>query len=542
MTKLITIPFSHYCEKARWALDVCGVAYHEDGHLPMFHYLPVKLAGASRTVPVLVTDDKQVIADSTDIVAWADARRPGTLIPVDETARADARHLEEDLDRHLGPATRRWGYAQVLPRKDLLDRMLVHGVPRREYLAMRVVRPLAVRLISKGLRIDVAGVERSRAKIDETFSLVSQLLEDGRRYLIGDRFSVADLAFAAFAAPVVLPPEYPAKLPMLEDFQVRRASEWRRGGCRARASTRCGCTRPSAGPVSATQRELRRCGAQRQHRDLGVRTLARPARDAREPDPRRDVELRAGELEHAAAKRDPCASQDPVGDPLDVDLATVRVARQHEIRAALRDVGTAVGRMTQHEAGHLRGHAGERDIEIVMASHRVVDPDHREWRAADVGDRRLVTQHLVAVALERGPHTGAPHEVVVVAEHREHARGAQPRELVVRELDLAALPAHVIAGQHDQIRGRSVRAIDRRSHVRCGSQVADMNVRELRDAHAVVTRVESRDPHLVLGDTRRDDGCHPRTVRRWPLVGNCASSTRPAWNALHHRCLPGSMC
>ncbi|MEJ7604583.1 MAG: glutathione S-transferase, partial [Kofleriaceae bacterium] len=219
MARLITIPFSHFCEKARWALDACGVAYREDGHLPMFHYVPVKLAGAGRTVPVLVTDDKQTIADSTEIVAWADARRPGTLLPIDPTTRADARQLEEDFDRQLGPATRRWAYAHVLPRKDLLDRLLVQGVPRREYLAMRVVRPLAIRLIGKGLRIDAAGIERSRAKIEETFSRVGQLLDDGRRYLIGDQFSIADLAFAAFAAPVVLPPEYPAKLPVLDDFQ-----------------------------------------------------------------------------------------------------------------------------------------------------------------------------------------------------------------------------------------------------------------------------------------------------------------------------------
>ncbi|MCW3023116.1 MAG: Glutathione S-transferase family protein, partial [Conexibacter sp.] len=31
---LVTIPISHYCEKARWALDRAGVAYEERRHLP----------------------------------------------------------------------------------------------------------------------------------------------------------------------------------------------------------------------------------------------------------------------------------------------------------------------------------------------------------------------------------------------------------------------------------------------------------------------------------------------------------------------------
>ena len=29
-TRLITIAFSHYCEKARWALDRAGIVFEED--------------------------------------------------------------------------------------------------------------------------------------------------------------------------------------------------------------------------------------------------------------------------------------------------------------------------------------------------------------------------------------------------------------------------------------------------------------------------------------------------------------------------------
>ncbi len=213
--RLITIPFSHYCEKARWALERCGVAFEEDGHLPLFHYLANRRAGAKRTVPVVV-DGEQLITDSTDIVAWADARKPGTLIPVGAT-RTEALALEDELDHQLGPATRRWGYFHLLPRKDL-DHLLTRGVPGWQAAALKVTRPLAVALLKRGLKIDAAGAERSRAKIDEVFARIAERLADGRRYLMGERFTVADLTFAALAAPVLLPREHPVGLPQPEEF------------------------------------------------------------------------------------------------------------------------------------------------------------------------------------------------------------------------------------------------------------------------------------------------------------------------------------
>src|SRR5258708_6655248 len=66
---LVTIPFSHFCEKARWGLDRAGVRYVEEGHMPGFHRLAVRRTGSRRTsVPVLVVDGR-AIGDSTEILA-----------------------------------------------------------------------------------------------------------------------------------------------------------------------------------------------------------------------------------------------------------------------------------------------------------------------------------------------------------------------------------------------------------------------------------------------------------------------------------------
>ena len=214
--RLITIPVSHYCEKARWALERCGVAYEEDGHLPLFHYIANIFARASRTVPAVI-DGATRITDSTEIVAWADGKKPGTLLPDDPTLRTAALALEDQLDNHFGPATRRWASFQLLPRTDL-DDILTRGVPRWEKIAFKVTRPVAVGLLKRGLKIDAAGVERSRVKIEETFALIEETLAEGRRYLVGNRFSVADLTFASLASPILLPREHPFGLPAADEF------------------------------------------------------------------------------------------------------------------------------------------------------------------------------------------------------------------------------------------------------------------------------------------------------------------------------------
>jgi glutathione S-transferase len=74
--------------------------------------------------------------------------------------------------------------------------------------------------MKRAMRIDAAGAERSRAALRAVFDSVNERLRDGRSFLVGARFSAADLTFAALAAPVLLPAEYPAPFPALREFPV----------------------------------------------------------------------------------------------------------------------------------------------------------------------------------------------------------------------------------------------------------------------------------------------------------------------------------
>ena len=94
----------------------------------------------------------------------------------------------------------------------------------------------------------------------------------------------------------------------------------------------------------------------------------------------------------------------------------------------------------------------------------------------------------------------------MVAEHGEHARGGQARELVGDHRRFVAAPAHVVAGEHDEVGLRRVGGGDRGAHVLPRRGRTDVDVGELGDPHAVVARIEVPDPDLVLRNPRRRKG------------------------------------
>src|SRR6185295_10774861 len=90
---LITIPLSHYCEKARWALDRVGLPYREEAHAPLLHRLATRRNDGG-TVPVLVHGGSRLI-DSTDILEHVDAVCGGDLLyPRDAALRIHVNAFE----------------------------------------------------------------------------------------------------------------------------------------------------------------------------------------------------------------------------------------------------------------------------------------------------------------------------------------------------------------------------------------------------------------------------------------------------------------
>ena len=211
---LITIPISHFCEKARWALDRACVPYSERSHLQVFHRFAARRAGGGNTVPVFVSAGR-VLRESADIVAFADAHAPADrrLYPRDASEAAEVRALERDFDERLGPEGRLWMYHQLRDRRDLAIEYGCTGVPGWERRLLPLLFPLMIKTINRILGITPDTVRRAEAEVRATFDAVGERLGDGRRYLCGDEFTAADLTFSALAAAVLVPPGYGVPLP-----------------------------------------------------------------------------------------------------------------------------------------------------------------------------------------------------------------------------------------------------------------------------------------------------------------------------------------
>ena len=214
--RLITIPVSHYCEKARWGLAHAGVQYVEDAHLQLFHYLAARRYNPQGMVPILVTDTG-AITDSTEILRFLDRRlpEPAKLYPASHRQEVEA--LEDDFDEHFGVETRRWVYfnLRTLPARQIL-KLAGQGTPRWERaVAPPFFAPL-FRFLLHHLDVSREKVDKGFRVITDTFDSVGFRLADGRPFLCGDRFTAADLTFASLAAPVLWPPEYGIKFLALD--------------------------------------------------------------------------------------------------------------------------------------------------------------------------------------------------------------------------------------------------------------------------------------------------------------------------------------
>jgi glutathione S-transferase len=86
--RLIAIPISHFCEKARWALEWAGLDYVEERHVQGVHRVVAQRAGGGRTVPVLVAPEG-VFAESEEILAHIDRSVPDErkLFPLEPNRR-----------------------------------------------------------------------------------------------------------------------------------------------------------------------------------------------------------------------------------------------------------------------------------------------------------------------------------------------------------------------------------------------------------------------------------------------------------------------
>jgi glutathione S-transferase len=226
---------SHYAEKARWALDVKGVEYHQRDAFPGLHPLTALAVtrGRARTIPVLEIDGERV-AESSAIIARLEEEFPDPpLYPEDPDERRRALQIERFFDEEVGHTLRRVLFTEIVRDPDAL---------REVASASPLVWKPAASAASLAARASVRllyGISGGRDTSDDREGVVRALdrieseLGDGD-HLVGDRFTVADLTAAALLYPLVLPEEGPWRPTHIADgaaefresLSDRRAYQW----------------------------------------------------------------------------------------------------------------------------------------------------------------------------------------------------------------------------------------------------------------------------------------------------------------------------
>jgi len=228
------IPVSHFNEKARWALDYKLIAHYRQVLGPDYLIRAWRATGRG-TLPILFLDGR-AIGDSTHIIAALEERYPEPpLYPRNAVARQRALALEDYFDEQLGPALRA---AIVTPLfrydNDVALRLLTTGMPDKAY---QMLRPLG-RIFGSYYRfrhkISDAKLENYRASVNAALDRIEQERQ-GRAYLVGDAFTVADLTAAAMLGVLLQPPElqYPLRVELpsyLRDYRAallqHPATQW----------------------------------------------------------------------------------------------------------------------------------------------------------------------------------------------------------------------------------------------------------------------------------------------------------------------------
>lgn len=232
---LYQFPISHYCEKARFCLDVKGVDYEVRNLFPGFHKLTLRKLGGD-TVPLLVDGDA-VLRDSGDIVLHLERAYPEPrLVPADEAEAADARALMAYFDEVVGPAVRRWAYGHVLDTPGALEEIFFEGYGAVARAAGRVVAPGMKKGLRRFYRIGDGSEAESRAVLGEALDrLDARLGGDAARPLVGSTLSFADVTGAAILSALVAPPGSPYTMrertpralhAMRDEICARPAGRW----------------------------------------------------------------------------------------------------------------------------------------------------------------------------------------------------------------------------------------------------------------------------------------------------------------------------
>lgn len=210
--QLLSLPYSPWSERARWALRACGVAFRPVLYQPLVGELALRRRlGAWRgpvSVPVLLREGDAPIADSWAIARWADQQgAEARLFPPEGLADIERWHRRSDEAMAAGRAR---SLTRVLADDAALDELTPRPLRRFGALTRAITRAGTARTRRKyggGLRSDADHLAIQLDFLDALRAALGPEPAAAPATLLG-AFTFADIS-AAQALAFVRPPEDP---------------------------------------------------------------------------------------------------------------------------------------------------------------------------------------------------------------------------------------------------------------------------------------------------------------------------------------------
>jgi glutathione S-transferase len=202
MIELYQFQFSHYCEKARWALDYKGISYKPRNLLPGLHVKPARKLAPETCLPIIV-DGGTAVQDSTAIIDFLDGKYPQRpLTPQDSAQAKAALDWEEYFDEEIGVTLRLWFYYHALPDRKRALRFMLDGASWYGRPVLAVIFPRVRSVMIEAMNINPDSAKVAEERLLAALERLDNALQD-RRFLVGNQFSRADLAACALLSPGV---------------------------------------------------------------------------------------------------------------------------------------------------------------------------------------------------------------------------------------------------------------------------------------------------------------------------------------------------
>jgi len=225
--ELLQFPYSHFNEKARWALDWKRVPHRRTHLLPGPHAGTVRKRTGQTMVPVVRLGEEHV-PGSARIIDELERRYPEPpLYPKDPDLRRRALEIQERFDEGFGPRIRQALFSVMIDEPGYVCRMFASPHPWHVRAFYRAIFPIGRIQIRRAYNFDdPEEIPRAHAATRAALDFVAT--EAGPTgTLAGDEFSVADLAAAALLAPVANPPDSPMARPEPMPESLRRwTQQW----------------------------------------------------------------------------------------------------------------------------------------------------------------------------------------------------------------------------------------------------------------------------------------------------------------------------